>query len=119
MLNIDETISFNDQLVDYALVDSGNNTSQITADPQEAGNSVVSSSKVSDLNAGTTLASGTITYPLTDTLTRLSMRVYSPLVGVPVRIKLEESGDASNSVEAEMLTTVALLPELPVGYNTN
>ena len=107
VLNIDETISFNDQLVDYALVDSGNNTSQITADPQEAGNSVVSSSKVSDLNAGTTLASGTITYPLTDTLTRLSMRVYSPLVGVPVRIKLEESGDASNSVEAEMLTTVA------------
>ena len=107
VLNIDETISFNDQLADYALVDSGDNTSQITADPQEAGNSVVLSSKVSDLNAGTTLASGTITYPLTDTLTRLSMRVYSPLVGVPVRIKLEESGNASNSVEAEMLTTVA------------
>jgi len=29
------------------------------------------------------------------------------LVGVPVRIKLEELGNASNSVEAEMLTTVA------------
>ena len=107
VLNIGETISFNDPIVDYALVDSGDNTSQVTADPQDIDNSVVSSSKVSDLNAGTTLASGTITYPLTDTLTRLSMRVYSPLVGVPVRIKLEESGNASHSVEAEMLTTVA------------
>lgn len=107
VLNIDETISFNDQIVGYALVDSGDNTSQIIADLAESSNSVVSSSKVSDLNAGTTLSRGTITYPLTDTLTRISMRVYSPLVGVPVRIKLEESGDASNSVEAEMLTTVA------------
>lgn len=107
VLNVGEVISFNDLIVDYDLVDFGNNLSGIAADPENSDNSVVSTTKGSDTAAGTTIASGQIIYPLSSTLTRISMRVYSPRVGIPVRIKLEESADSSRSVEAEALTTVA------------
>ena len=107
VLNVGEIISFNDLIVDYDLVDFGNNLSGITADPDNSNNSVVSTTKGSDTAAGTTVASGQIIYPLSSTLTRISMRVYSPQAGIPVRMKLEESADSSRSVEAEALTTVA------------
>ena len=107
VLNVGEIISFNDMIVDYDLVDFGNNLSGITADPENSSNSVVSTTKGSDAAAGTTVASGQIIYPLSSTLTRISMRVYSSQAGIPVRMKLEESADSSRSVEAEALTTVA------------
>jgi hypothetical protein len=106
VLNVGEIISFNDLIVDYSLADFGNSISGITADPTDSNNSVVSSVK-GDAQGGTVVARGLIYYPLTSTLTRISMRVYSPLAGIPVRMKLEESGDSSHSVEAQVLTTVA------------
>jgi len=107
VLNIGEIISFNDPIVDYGVVDFGNNISTLSADPTDSANTVVVSIKGSETWAGTTIASGNIIYPLTDVLTRISIRIYSPFVGTPVRVKLEESGDSSHSVETEMLTTVA------------
>ena len=107
VLNIGEIVSFNDPIVDYGVVDFGNNISTLSADPTDSANTVVASIKGSETWAGTTMARGNIIYPLTDTLTRISIRIYSPSEGTPVRVKLEESGDDSHSVETEMLTTVA------------
>lgn len=106
-LNIGETINFNDALVDYTLVDFGNNASSTVADPADSNNTVVASIKGNETASGTTISRGAVIYPLTDTLTRISIRTYSPSVGIPVRVKLEESGDSAHSVETQMLTTRA------------
>jgi hypothetical protein len=107
VLNVGETINFNDLFVDYSLADFGGNLSNLGADPDGTANTVVVTTKGDITNAGTTVASGTVTYPLSHTLTRLSIRVYSPAEGTAIRVKLEESSNSANSVETQTLTTVA------------
>ncbi len=54
-----------------------------------------------------------VTYTLTGfggftaTATRMTVRVYSPKAGIPVRLKVEDAADPTRSVETEALTTVA------------
>jgi hypothetical protein len=107
VLDVGETISFNDIFIDYGVVDFGNNLSSLVADPMDSSNTVVASIKGDQTWAGTTIASGGVIYPLSNALTRISIRIYSPSVGTPVRVKLEESTNGDHSVETEMLTTVA------------
>jgi hypothetical protein len=107
ILNIGEVINFDDTLIDYKIVDFGNNVSALSSDPADSSNTVVASTKGNESWAGTTIARGDVIYPLSETLTRLSIRIYSPTAGTPVRVKLEESTNENHSVETETLTTVA------------
>ncbi len=106
-LNIGEVINFNDLYVDYDLIDLGDSLSSLEADPVDNTNTVVSSLKGLAAQSGVKIASTQINYPLSEALTRLSMRVYSSSIGTSVRMKLEDSTNSANSVEAEALTTVA------------
>ena len=45
--------------------------------------------------------------PFTNTATTVTVRVYSPDVGIPVRLKVEDIADGTKSVETEATTTVA------------
>jgi hypothetical protein len=45
--------------------------------------------------------------PITASATTMSVRVYSPDAGIPVRLKIETVGDPTRSVETEAMTTVA------------
>ena len=108
VLNVGEVINFNSTTVGvYALADFGNNVSTLVADPTDATNTVVSVVKGNETWAGTTIASGLVIYPLTATETVMSVRVWSPEAGITVRLKLEESGDPTHSVETDAVTTKA------------
>ena len=107
ILNIGEIITFNDVIVDYDIVDFGNNNSYLTTDPVDSTNTVVATTNGNEPASGTTIARGQVIYPLTEALTRISIRIYSPEIGIPIRVKLEESGNPANSVETESITTLA------------
>jgi hypothetical protein len=79
------------------------------ADPSGATNQVAITQK----NPGAVLWTGTvvgdddIVYPLNATDSQITVRVYSPDVGIPVRLKVEDATDLARSVETEAITTVA------------
>jgi hypothetical protein len=106
-LDVDEVINFNSMVADYGLADFGGNTSTLVMDPTDATNTVVSVIKGSGSQtwAGTTIASGNVIYPLTATHTGITVRVWSPEAGITVRMKLEESGDNTHTVETDAVTT--------------
>jgi hypothetical protein len=108
VLNIDEVIDFNSTIADYGLTDFGGNASQLTADPTDASNTVLWITKNADQPwAGTTIAKGNVVYPLTATELGMSVRVWSPTAGITVRLKIEESTNGDNFIEADVVTTVA------------
>lgn len=115
---IDLPVDFEGTDVDYALTDFGGTTSTLVADPADASNIVASTIKAEDAQtwAGTTI--GNVdnaqadqgfdsVIPFTETATTMSVRVYSPDAGVPVRLKVERSDDDTITAETETLTTVA------------
>jgi hypothetical protein len=106
-LDVGEVINFNDLYVNYDLIDLGDSQSDLVVDPVDSTNTVVSVLKGAVAQSGVQIASEIVTYPLSETLTRLSMRVYSPSIGTTVRIRLEDSSNSANSVETETLTTLA------------
>jgi hypothetical protein len=108
-------VTFDDAAVDYDLVDFGDPVPAATtliADPTDAGNTVASTNKPpgTPVWAGTTVG-GTgglaAAVPFTATETTMTVRVYSPDAGIPVRLKVEDAADDTISVETEALTTVA------------
>jgi hypothetical protein len=83
-----------------------------TCDPAGGTNQVakVVKSAAAELWAGTTVWTGpnkTIgSIPFTSTRKKMSMQVWSPTAGIPVRLKLEDAADAARSVvETEAVTT--------------
>ena len=84
VLNVGEIITFDDVIIDYGIVDFGNNISYLTTDPLDNTNTVVATTKGNESWSGTTIARGQVIYPLTETLSRISVRVYSPEIGIPV-----------------------------------
>ncbi|MDG0970176.1 MAG: carbohydrate binding domain-containing protein, partial [Porticoccaceae bacterium] len=108
VLNVDEVIDFNSTIADYGLTDFGGNASQLTVDPTDASNTVLWITKNADQPwAGTTIAKGNVVYPLTATELGMSVRVWSPTAGITVRLKIEESTNGDNFIEADVVTTVA------------
>ena len=93
----------------YILEDFGGTSSELVPDPLDATNTVVKVTKsdTAELWAGTTFVDGTIVYPFTATDTTITVRVYSPDAGIPVRLKAEDSLDTTRSVETETVTTTA------------
>jgi hypothetical protein len=68
-------------------------------------------SATAELWAGTTVSTGANnsvdTIPFTATNTRMTVRVYSPRAGIPVRLKVEDAADPTHTVETEAIITVA------------
>ncbi|MBN1339571.1 MAG: Ig-like domain-containing protein [Bacteroidales bacterium] len=105
-------VTFDDPNVTYGLVDFGGNASQIITDPANPVNNVVQTNNGAETWSGTFIGgpSGTgFEDPIPFALgsTSLSLRVWSPAAGIPVRFKVENGTNGSISVETETLTTVA------------
>ena len=105
-------VTFDDPNVNYALVDFGGNVSQIVADPENSSNMVAKSTKTAgaEIWAGTTIG-GTTGFPnpipFGPGSTYMNVRVWSPLAGIPIRLKVEDSADQNISVETEATMTAA------------
>jgi hypothetical protein len=103
-------ITFDNPTTNYSVVDFGGAVSVAAADPVLATNNVKKTTKPNGAEtwAGTTMGSG-FTTPLgfTATKTQMSVRVYSPAAGIPVRLKVENKANNAQSVETQKNTTVA------------
>jgi len=116
---IDLPVNFEGDEVDYTVTDFGGAISSLVADPADATNMVIRTIKAADAQtwAGTTIGDdvadvaddgGLATViPFTETATTMSVRVYSPDSGIPVRLKIERSDNNEVTAETETLTTVA------------
>ena len=104
-------VTFDDAAVTYSLVGfAGAEDSSVSADPTGGANKVVKVVR----SAGSLVYAGTVVsttdslnvgpIPFTATDTRMTLRVWAPAAGIPVRLKVENS-NASASVETEALTT--------------
>ena len=104
-------IDFNDPVEQQELTftDFGGTFTQFVQDPTDATKTVASTTKGATAEewAGTTIDAGPVIFPLTETATTMTVRVYSPATDMVVRLKLEESGDATHTVETDAVTTVA------------
>lgn len=103
-------ITFDNPATNYSVVDFGGAVSVAAVDPVLATNNVKKTTKPTGAEtwAGTTMGSG-FTTPLgfTATKTQMSVRVYSPAAGIPVRLKVENKANNTQSVETQKNTTVA------------
>ncbi len=111
-------VSFDAADIGYGLVGFGGaEASSIVTDPTDAANKVA---KVVRAAAAETYAGTTVTdtragvqlgfapkIPFNTTDTRMSVRVWSPDAGIPVRLKVEDSSDPNKSVETEATVTTA------------
>jgi hypothetical protein len=107
------TITFDDLALTYTLTDFGGNASVVTNDPVGGTNQVAQVVKTAGAEfwAGTTVSTllnqAVPVIPFTASETRMTVRTYSPDVGIPVRLKVENAADGTVSVETEATTTVA------------
>jgi exo-beta-1,3-glucanase (GH17 family) len=111
------TITFDSPDINYSFIDfGGTGGSAVVADPIGGANKVarVIRSDAAVVFAGTVVGTSGATVgiiPFDASNTRMTVRVYSPAAGIPVRLKLQRSqddpNDPSNKVETEVLTTVA------------
>ena len=112
LTQVDLPVTFDDPAVNYDLVDFGGNSSSIVADPVLPTNKVckVIKTNTAETWAGTTIG-GTVGFataiPFAPGSTTMTMRVYSPDAGIPVRMKVEDPNDPTKSVETQVLTTVS------------
>ena len=121
---IDLPVTFEEDGVDYTLTDFGGNISELTADPADPANTVAQTTKPmgAELWSGTTIGTAAgfaNAIPFEADATTMSVSVYSPDAGIPVRLKVEDSGDATKSVETEVMTTMANAWEVLVFDFTN
>ena len=105
-------ITFDDPAVDYGLTDFGGTASTLVADPTDASNTVAETVKSGSAETwgGTTVGGDdglASPIPFTASATTMTVRVYSPDAGIPVRLKVEDATDPTRSVETEATTTVA------------
>jgi hypothetical protein len=109
---VDLPITFDQVGVDYTVLDFGGNVSVLAANPEDAEDQVVMTTKTDSAEtwAGTTMSTddGLATaVPLTLSDSIMKVWVYSPDAGIPVRLKLENHLDPTQTVETEAMTTVA------------
>lgn len=107
---IDLPVNFDNPVYDYTMTDFGGNSSMVAADPTNSANMVLKATKTSGAQvwAGTTIgtALGFATpIPVTFAATKMSVRVYSPIAGADIKLKIEDHNNSSNSVETDVKTT--------------
>ncbi|TWI79264.1 hypothetical protein IQ13_3667 [Lacibacter cauensis] len=109
---IDLPVTFDAAGVNYTMTDFGGNATVDGVDPDNNANKIKVTTKTNGAEtwAGTTIgtANGFATkIPFAANATKMSMRVYSPAAGIPVRLKVEDRADGTKSVETQVNTTVA------------
>lgn len=118
-------VTFDAPNVDYTVTDFGNNATIDGVDPTNAANHVKITTKPNGAEtwAGTTVSkpAGFATkIPLTAANSKISLRIYSPATGIPIRLKVEDHNAGSISVETEAITTKANQWEtLTFDFNNN
>ncbi|WP_442794187.1 hypothetical protein [Pelobium manganitolerans] len=105
-------VTFDDPAFSYQTIDFGNNATEDANDPTNAGNKVKKTTKANGAEtwAGTTIGTANgfaSAIPFTASATKMSIRVYSPAAGIPIRLKVESHSDGTKSVETETNTTLA------------
>ena len=107
-------LTFDDPALTYTLTGFGGaEDSTVVNDPAGGTNQVVqvNRSDSAETFAGTTVSVGpnqsVPAIPLDAMNTEMTVRVWSPAVGIPVRLKVENQDMAAVSVETEVQTTVA------------
>ncbi len=106
------TVTFDDAAITYTLIDFGGTTSSQVVDPTGGTNMVAKAIKsaTAETWAGTTVSTGANqsvgSIAFTATRQMMSVKVYSPNSGIPVRLKVEDPADPTRSVETEALTTM-------------
>jgi hypothetical protein len=105
-------VTFEDTTVNYSLTDFGGNAHVVMADPTNPNNTVaqVTKTQAAQLWAGTTISTpsgfaSAIPFSANDSV--ISVRVWSPDAGIPVRLKAEDHTNPSISVETETMTTMS------------
>lgn len=109
---IDLPVTFDATGTNYTMADFGGNNTADGVDPGNNANKVKVTTKPNGAEtwAGTTIgtpAGFANKVPFTASATKMSMRVYSPAAGIPVRLKVEDHADNTKSVETQVLTTAA------------
>lgn len=109
---VDLPVTFNDDNVLYTLTDFGGNDSEIVVDPTDATNMVAQTLKTegAEIWAGTTVGGNdgfASPIPFAEGSTIMTVAVWSPTAGIPVRLKVEDAADATKSVETEAITTMS------------
>jgi len=109
---IDLPVTFESTTVDYTMTDFGNNTSSLVVDPTDASNNVMEVTKLATAEtwAGTTISTPTglaTNMPFTLTDSKMTVSVWSPDAGIPIRLKVENANDPTQTCETEAMTTVA------------
>jgi hypothetical protein len=112
LAQINLPVTFDATNVNYSVTDFGNNATVDAVDPTSSSNKVKKTTKPTgaEVWAGTTI--GTTTgfaskIPISATSTKMSVRVYSPAVGLKIKLKIEDKTDPNKSVETDQLTTKA------------
>lgn len=105
-------VTFDATTVNYTVTDFGNNATVDAVDPTSSANKVKKTTKPNGAEtwAGTTIgtAAGFASrIPITSSATTMSARVYSPAVGLKIKLKIEDKTDPNKSVETDVLTTKA------------
>ncbi len=108
---IDLPVDFEGETVNYTVTDFGGNVSSLVDDPTDAGNKVIQSIKTADAAtwAGTTIgtpAGFATNIPLSLSDSKMTVKVWSPAAGTPIRLKVEDSNDPTHTCETETNTTV-------------
>ena len=103
-------VTFDNAAINYAVTDFEGNVTIDAVDPTNAANKVKKSTKPVGAQpwAGTTVSTpaGFATkIPISATAKKMSLRVYSPMSGIKVRLKIEDHTDPTKSVETEAITT--------------
>lgn len=120
---IDLPVTFEETAVNYTMTDFGGTVSSLVVDPENTNNHVIQTIKTdaAETWAGTTIGTNAgfaTNIPLTLDNALMSVRVWSPEAGIPVRLKVEDSNDPTRTCETETLTTLAGQWEL-IGFNFN
>ena len=109
-----DPITFDDPALTYTLIGFGGaEDSTVAADPVDPANNVVqvNRSAAAQTFAGTIVSTqapeAIPVIPLDAMNTTMNVRVYAPASGIVVRVKIENSGDPTVSVETEATTTAA------------
>jgi hypothetical protein len=110
--HIDLPVDFESSTVNYTMSDFGDNASMLVVDPFDSDNKAMQVIKTVDAAtwAGTTIgtpAGFATDIPLTLTDSKMTVRVWSPEAGTPIRLKVEDSDDPTHTCETETNTTVS------------
>jgi hypothetical protein len=107
-------VTFDDSTVTYTLTGFGGaEDASVVTDPVTGTGKVakVVKSATAELWAGTTVSTGAnlsiATLPFSATAKTMTLKVWTPAAGIPVRLKVEDAADPTHSVETEATTTVA------------